>query len=132
MKRDLDLMRKVLELVEQDDSGVSFRRVTVDRRSAVEVSYAIQLLNEAGLMHACDVAPPRSPDQPPLLDPALSGFIEWLAGPITHRGHEFLDMTRDPVMWEAIKRRVEKRTLGRSLEMIIALLERTYREDMDR
>lgn len=131
MKRDLDLMRRVLQEIERDDSGKRALFVAVEGKTPVEVSYAIQLLHEAGLLHGVDWTPPRSPDEPPLLDPALSGTIEWRAGPITHRGHELLEMSRDDIMWEAAKRRVERRTSGQSLDLIIALLETSHREERE-
>lgn len=88
----MDLVRKILLAVESDESGwAPAGDIEIEGYSDDHVGYHALLIIEAGLAHGHDVtqmgaASPR-------------GDI----GRLTWAGHEFIDATRDPSVWEKVK-----------------------------
>ena len=89
MKRDMDLVYKILQFFENKEDFTS--RVTPDITgySDNEIHYHIKLMGQAGLLEAKD----------------LSTFqgTQWAASSLTHYGHEFFDAIRQESVWETIK-----------------------------
>ena len=90
MKRNMDLVRSILLAIERDHTE-PFEEVSLvfDGHSAEEVSYHVQLMVEAGLIHGEDYS--------------TLGNYEWAAQSLTWTGHEFLDNVRDPDVWAKTK-----------------------------
>ena len=96
MKRDLDLARKILLTLEENEeaTGHSFVRVHVKGYPLEQISYHVKLLNSAGLIEAVDIS-------------TLNSF-QWQPRSLTWYGHEFLDASRDENIWKEAKKRMEK------------------------
>lgn len=113
MKRDMDLIRKILLAIEAHPKPDSWEKpidFNIEGHSSEEISYHLKLLAEAGLIEAKDVT--------------TIGKYEWRANCLTWQGHEFLDASRDESRWKKAKRLVFEKTGGLSFEMLkLALVE---------
>ena len=107
MKRDIDLIRKILFEVEEfeDPWGLS-SDLEIDGYDNQVVSYHVKLLFEAGLLEADDVCEMGS-----------DGY-RWWAKSLTWEGHEFLDAARDDSRWNKAKRLVAEKAGGLMFEAL--------------
>jgi hypothetical protein len=111
VKRDLDLIRKIMFEIEADPKlDGQLKRVMIPDYSTDEISCHIGLLEEAGLIHAV----------------TLSGDDrrEHYATGLTWQGHEFLDAIRDDTFWQRAKAKLANMagaTLPLVLEKLIKL-----------
>ena len=90
MKRDMELVRKILLAVEanpQPDNPM--QELHVDGFSDLLVHHHVELLYNAGLLSA--------------LERKAIGLYEWYPICLTWSGHEFLDTIRDPETWAKTK-----------------------------
>jgi hypothetical protein len=108
MKRDMDLIRKILQAIETYPVPDDFIELTIEGYESENIAYHVKLLAEAGLIHAINLS-------------SLNGF-EWKPKSLTWEGHEFLDASRDNSRWERIKRLVVEKTGGLSFEVLKAAL----------
>ena len=84
MKRDMDLVRKILfEIESRPDTGVCFE-VQVSGVPQAAVFYHVRLMAEAGLIEAMNLT---------------TDDLRWEAVRLTWQGHEFLDAARDDTVW---------------------------------
>lgn len=114
MKRDMDLIRKILIGLElcgddDDDTQVLVDKIKADGYSGRKVSCHVQLLDEAGLIGAENVS-----DQ--------DDDIDWMPVRLTWEGHEFLDETREESRWEKAKKVVKENTGGLAFGALKMLL----------
>lgn len=106
MKRDWDLVRKILlQLEEQDHLGSD----DVQGYDVRVVSYHVHLLNEAGLIKAAPT--PRR----------MGSEQIWTASALTWNGHEFLDQIRADSIWGQIKRSAREKGLDLSFDVVRSL-----------
>ena len=83
MKRDMDLVREILFLLEQKvDPQDWLRPKNVEDYTPDQVGYHIKLMHEAGLVTAIDIS-------------SMSDPIAWVATHATWEGHEFLEAARN-------------------------------------
>lgn len=110
MKRDMDLARDILLLLEENPEAIGPAAVGVssDRHSAEEVSYHVMLLHEAGLIEA--------------VDQTDSEGLDWEPIRLTWEGHEFLDASREESRWQKAKKVVKEKTGGLAFETLKMLL----------
>ena len=95
MKRDPDLIRELLQLVEDQCDGVTIlesRNIKLGEYSSKQISYHIAILGDAGLIMA------QSP-----------GFLggretNWNIQRLTWEGHEFLAAAGNDQRWETVKK----------------------------
>lgn len=101
MKRDLDLIRRILLAVElSDDDPRELVDLDVgDEHSLTVVAEHVRLLHEAGLIEAANEET-FGPD----------GY-RWVPKRLTWAGHDFLDAARDLSIWNEAMQRV-KSTVG--------------------
>lgn len=95
MQLDKDLVREILLAVEaskEDPSG--WTQLNLEGREALEVSYHVMLLHEAGFIVGDDLT--------------TDDGLEWLPKRLTYKGHEFLDTVRDGEVWRRTKAGAEK------------------------
>lgn len=86
MQRDMELIRKILLVIEQSDSGWA-PQLQIEGYSEAQIGYHAYLLIDAGLAHGQDASTLRS-DAP-------QGLITSL----TWEGHEFAEAARDSGRW---------------------------------
>lgn len=112
MKRNMDLAREILRLVEDSETdpiqGVSVEPLEEKGYSRVEVHYHIKLLYEAGLVDARDYT-------------TNSGFY-WQLKALTWEGHDFLEAARNDNFWTKAKDIVLSKTGGLTFETLKAVL----------
>jgi len=85
MKRDMELIRKILLAIEEDGQGLGILDLEFDDYDDEFVSYQIKLLAEAGLITANDCS--------------TRAGLSWRARSLTWDGHEFLDAARNDSVW---------------------------------
>lgn len=113
MKRDMDLIRKILLAIEAhpkpDNWGVPID-LAIKGYSPEGISYHIKLLAQAGLVEAKDAS--------------TMGKYQWRASSLTWAGHEFLEASRDDTLWEKAKKLVLEKTGTLTFEGLkLALME---------
>ncbi len=91
MKRDMDLIRTLLLLAEEECGTKPLTRFNIEGHEDSEIFYHIELLTQAGLV---DGEASHN-----LNRNYSSGWIK----SVTWEGHEYLDAIRDPTIWEKTK-----------------------------
>lgn len=95
MKRDLDLVRKLLQWMEAQPEGHNINwNVAIEGFTDEEIGYHVHLMGQAGLVIAEDSTYGES--HSPLAEPVS----------ITWAGHEFLDASKDNKLWASAKTKV--------------------------
>ena len=89
MKRDMDLVRKILLEVEKAPYEGGWVDLDIKNYTQGEVSYHTMLLNDSGLVEAQDLSTMSGPD--------------WRPKRLTWEGHEFLEASRNEERWERAK-----------------------------
>jgi hypothetical protein len=119
MKRDLELVRRILFDIEdnrESSGGHSSRSSLIEEGYSPEaIHYHVQLLHDAGLIHADEIVPGQ-----------------WWPERITWAGHEFLDSARNDELWNEAKRRVERELGSAPFQVVHDLLVRMARESLER
>jgi len=91
MKLDMDLVRKILIVLEEYPHGFYNQFLSIEGYSEEQIGYHITLMEEAGLLRAIDATSMES--QSP----------EAMPQRLTWQGHEFLDACRDDGRWAKAK-----------------------------
>ena len=108
MKRDMDLVRKILMAIEASPLSVNSHEVELPDADDQVVSYHIMILNEAGLLVGIDVSDNER--------------IRWLAVRLTWDGHDFVEAARDDTRWAKAKRTITERGGVMLVEVLKQLL----------
>ena len=95
MKRDMELIRNILLLLENETSGWAPDSIEIDGYTNEQIGYHTVLLIEAGLVVG---------EESEEMGSEPSGFIQRL----TWAGHEFLDSAKDSGRWKEAKDIIEK------------------------
>jgi len=109
MKRDMDLIRKILLKIESDEHGFANPEIKIDDYNQEEIGYNAILIGEAGLAVVSNVTHMGSPSP--------EGRIVRL----TWAGHEFLDASRENHTWDEAKNVID-RIGGATMQIWIAVL----------
>lgn len=108
MKRDMDLIRRILFKMEELPMTGGWYDIEIEGHSRDEITYHVRLMDEAGLIEAQDLTT--------LTD------IDWRPKRITYAGHEFLDAARSDKVWKTAKEKLLNATGTLTIEgMKIAL-----------
>jgi DNA-binding transcriptional ArsR family regulator len=110
MKRDMDLIRAILQKVEscEDSSGLD-EMPQIDGYSSAQVSYHMKLLYDAGLIKA-QVADAWGQD------------AEFFSVNLTWTGQDFLDAAKDDTLWKKAKETVIKPGASFTFDLLLAWL----------
>ena len=109
MKRDMDLIRSILVLTEEQPAGGlvrDFSSLGADHQTVVE---HVRLARDGGLLEA------------KILD-SLSGRGSAIVIRLTPAGHDFLAQARQPVLWNKAKETARKAGVGITVEVLKTLL----------
>ncbi len=110
MKRDMDLIRKILLITESDSHGFAPQKpMEIDGYTQEEIGYHIHLLGEADLAKVINMT----------FDQSDSPSAQMLN--LTWNGHEFLDSSHDNHIWNQAKDAISKLG-GASIQIWTALL----------
>ncbi len=87
MKRDMELVRKILQAIEAHEHGLAPRPLLIEGYTEDQIGYHVLIMDEGGLLVAANVTgmSARTPT-------AIPSRLTW-------RGHEFLDLSRDQSIW---------------------------------
>ena len=110
MKRDMDLVRKILLAVEEEDGFEADWRPQIDEYSFEEIVYHVELMIDADLLDA-DIQRFYGGDPPSI-------YLRRM----TWEGHEFLDAARNESVWNQAKEKVLQATGGLAFETLKAQL----------
>jgi hypothetical protein len=89
MKRDLELVRKILLAAEDRTTDTGWLILEIEGHTPEEISYHVRLLHEAGLLQAENLTD-------------ATGAL-WAPKRLTWEGHEFLDAARNDTVWNKTK-----------------------------
>jgi len=110
MKRDLDLIRKILMTLEEYEHGNAPSKLTVDGFTDEQIGYHCFILKEAGFIEATDTTTfgSKSPS-------ALPRRLTW-------EGHEFIDNARDEKIWIQVKNKIKNTSGTVSISILTKVL----------
>jgi hypothetical protein len=94
MKRDMDLIRKILLQIEKDSTGLDQLYIKLDGYPDQDVQFHIMLLVEADLIIA--------------IDGSGGDALRFVPIRLTWAGYEFLDAARDDTRWNKAKDAMNK------------------------
>lgn len=105
MKRDMDLIRKILLTVEEyDENSTEIPLLQIDGEDGMAVYYHAKLLIDAGFIEGTIVSGPGV-----------------YVTAMTWSGHDFLDTVRSETVWDKTKGLVKEKTGSVSLDVLKAL-----------
>jgi hypothetical protein len=97
MKRDMDLIRKILLLFEETETDrISMKKITLSEYSKEKIFFHVEIMKEAGLLHHSVTRFTGQNGR------SWGTSIEHGLRP-TMLGYDFLDAVRDPEMWKKTK-----------------------------
>ncbi len=115
MKRDIDLVRKILFAVEEcDRDPLEWVPLSFGGHDEKTIAYHVWLLIDAGLIEGTNCS-------------SLNGFC-WQAKRLTWAGHEFLQSIRDDTIWNKAKEKVLKPTASWTFGILIEWLKQEIKE----
>ena len=112
MKRDIDLIRKILLYLEEKPDGKRINNLELEGFSIDEVQYHLILMDEAGLI-SCE----RS-----MSSTTADRVIKVFPFNLTWQGHEFLEASRNDTFWNKAKAVAKAKSGALSIDVIKALL----------
>jgi hypothetical protein len=98
MKRDMDLVRKILFKMQSDEKRSSYGHLKIDGYSEQQVNYHMKIMAQAGLLHV-DLMEMPMPTTPSWQ--TSNAGISYYS--ISWDGQEFLDVARDNTRWDKAK-----------------------------
>jgi hypothetical protein len=109
-KRDMDLIRKILFDVESQPSKMGWYDPHIENKTEEDISYHVQLAQDAGLIEAIDLS-------------TLDGPC-WRPVRLTSQGHDFIEAACNETFWKQAKQNVLQKTGSLTVETLkIALAE---------
>ena len=91
MKRDMDLVRKILINLEGESSGYAPQELSIEGYTEEQIGYHVLIMIEARLLEGQEVTD--------LGSPCPVGMVTRM----TWHGHDFLDACRDETRWNKAK-----------------------------
>jgi DNA-binding transcriptional ArsR family regulator len=111
MKRDMDLIRTILQRVESCEDPYGLEHMpAIDDYSKPQISYHMKLLCDAGLIEAQTI------------DEMGSDYAEFTLINLTCYGQDFLDATKDDTLWKKAKETVIKPGASFTFDILLAWL----------
>lgn len=111
MKRDMDLIRKILLAIEESPTGYAPSPLVIPPYSEQEIGFNALLAIEHGLVTGEDVT-------------GLGGTPEGIPFRLTAAGFDFLDAARDDTRWNTAKATVAEKAGSVSLGVLTEILKR--------
>ncbi len=116
MKRDLDLVRKILLAIEAMDNGRVDCDIEISGFTKDQIGYHVFLMGQADLLKVVDISnlDSKSPQAEPI-------HLTWA-------GHEFLDASRDEDLWSKAKSKVLKPAGGFAFDILLEWLKAAVKQ----
>jgi len=112
MKRDIDLIRKILIYLEEKPDDRVVQEIHLEGYSTKEIQYHFILMDEAGFIR-CEREKSSSTDD---------RVIRVYPFSLTWQGHEFLEASRNDTFWKKAKDTVKSKAGALPIEVLKALL----------
>ena len=106
MKRDMELIRKILFKIEEDYVSTALFNLTIDGYESNDIAYQCKLLYDAGLVDQYNAK---------YGDNTIYAFA---VGGLTWEGHDFLDKIREDTIWNKTKETITEKGLPMVLDVI--------------
>ncbi len=119
MRRDPDLIRKLLFHFEEKLDYAAERCPPIAGFSELDIMYHMLLLAQAGFL-----------DHQPEWTKSRDRIIRVLGFGLTWDGHEFLEAARDDTVWQKAKARVAEKIGGMPFDVMLALLRETAKRQV--
>lgn len=110
MKRDMDLIRKLLLAIEAHEHGRAPKNLEVAGFNQEQIGYHIWLMCDGGLLHVVESI---------TLDSASPTAIPIT---ITWNGYEFLEAAREPSRWQTAMQKMKSTGAAMTIEIITEVL----------
>jgi hypothetical protein len=110
MKRDLELIRKMVMAIEDASSGWAPQPLRIEGYSNAQVGYHAYLLVDGGMANGADATCGDS-DGP-----------EWVITSLTWAGHEFAEAARDETRWKKAMGLVQDKVGSVTIAVLAQLL----------
>ncbi len=123
MKRDMELIRRILFKIEEMNGG-SLRATYFSDVDARVVEHHFRLLDDSGFLLPLPAAPRSHPNNPNpnrsrVRSPSTGCFIQ--DPQLSSKGHDFLDAIRNDTIWSKVKEQLQNSVTSTTLETIKAL-----------
>jgi hypothetical protein len=112
MKRDPDLIRKLLVHLEEKPNDEVITELEFDDYNKIDVMYHFVLMDQAGLLRCERETSSTTSDR----------VIRVYPFSLTWQGHEFLEASRNEKLWNKAKELIKQKSGGLSLDVLKALL----------
>jgi len=89
MKRDMELIRKILITIEESDKTQGEIPLKFDGYLDEQVSYHVKILHDHGLINAINAS-------------SLDG-LNWMTTGLTWAGHDYIEAIKDEKRWQKVK-----------------------------
>lgn len=116
MKRDMELVRKILLAVEEAEDIEGGIQPEIEGYSDAQVTYHSGLLYNAGLITAMDAS-------------SMDGPAYIITG-LTWEGHDFLEAARNETVWKKAKEIIKNKGGGMTLDILKQLLMKLLSEQV--
>jgi len=115
MKRDMDLVRKLLLAVEASERPLDSSLIRIVGYAGDSITEHMRLLNEASLVEGISAY-------------SVEHRLKWVELRLTWSGHDFLDVARNENLWNETMAEVRKQTGTVSFDVLKGLLANAARE----
>lgn len=109
MKRDMDLVRKIMLAVEASERPLDSTLIRIAGYTPDTITEHMRLLNEAGLVEGISAY-------------SVEHRLKWIELRLTWNGHDFLDAARNESIWTETVAEVRKKTGSAPFEVLKGLL----------
>jgi hypothetical protein len=120
MKRDMDLIRKLVLLLEERPSAWTPDPIEIEGYTPVEIGYHSYLLVESGLANGTNITTMGN-DLP-----------EYSPTYLTPAGHDFADSIRTQYIWDEVKEDIKAKGLGSAtLDIVKKLVDKKIKKHLE-
>lgn len=109
MKRDMDLVRKIMLAVEASERPLDSSLIRIGGYSGETITEHMRLLNEAGLIEGISAY-------------SVEHRLKWIELRLTWNGHDFLDAARNESVWVETISEVRRKSGAVPFEVLKGLL----------
>lgn len=117
MKRDMDLVRKIMLAVEASERPLDSSLIRIGGYTGEMITEHMRLLNEAGLIEGISAY-------------SVEHKLKWIELRLTWNGHDFLDAARNESIWTETVTEVRRKSGAVPFEVLKGLLMEVARESV--
>lgn len=118
MKRDMDLIRAILQRIESGEGVTPEQPIEIDGHTELEISYHVALLKDADFIEATI--------QGDNFEAVAFVHVDRL----TWQGHEFLDLSRDDTIWRKARQHFLKPAASWTFSLLLEWLKQEARSKL--